>query len=239
MKKNILLLFFGLNFILFAQFSQPKISTLQPVFDFGDIQEGSTVTHNFEIYNKGGDLLKIEKVKASCGCTAAIPTKTELGPNESTKIEVKFNSARRVGKQKKYVYIFSNDPETPQLRLEFTANVLSALEKAKSDQPSIKLSKYNHNFGNIKEGQIYDAIVKVTNSGSGNLEIKNIKSSCGCTAVLMDDKILSPNETSELKVEFNSKNLSGQITRTITLFSNDPKNPTSLLTLIANIEGNK
>ncbi len=69
-----------------------------------------------------------------------------------------------------------------------------------------------------------------------NLEIKNIKSSCGCTAALMSEKNLKPNETGKLKIEFDTKNLSGQIARTVTLYSNDPKNPTRVLTLIANIE---
>jgi hypothetical protein len=52
----------------------------------------------------------------------------------------------------------------------------------------------------------------------------------------MSEKKLGPNEKSELKIEFDTKNLSGQIARTVTLFSNDPKNPTRVVTLIANIE---
>ena len=74
------------------------------------------------------------------------------------------------------------------------------------------------------------------NIGTSQLNIEQIKSSCGCTAALMSTKKLLPNESDKLKIEFDTKNLSGQIARTVTLFSNDSEHPTRVLTLIANIE---
>ena len=234
--RKIIFLFLTISITMYAQFGNPKIIPQEKEFDFGDILEGEVVSHNFVILNGGTNTLKIEKVKASCGCTAANPSKTELVPNDSTTIKVEFNSTGRRGKQRKYVYVFSNDPDTPQLRLLFSANIVANKDLKNSGKPSIKLSKYNHNFGNVKEGAILDFSISVSNNGDSDLEIKNIKSSCGCTAALMSEKNLKPNETGELKIEFDTKNLSGQIARTITLYSNDPKHPTRVLTLIANIE---
>ncbi len=162
--------------------------------------------------------------------------KNDIKPNDTTSINVRFDTKRRIGKQQKYVYIFCNDPENPQYRLSFTANVISGNVISPLSQPELKLSKYTHNFGNVKEGKIYKVGINVINAGTSNLEIKDIKSSCGCTAALMSNKKLLPNENSELKIEFNTKDLSGQIARTLTLLSNDPKNPSQVLTLIANIE---
>jgi hypothetical protein len=234
--KKILYFYFIITVSIFAQFGNPKIVPHENEFDFGDIQEGEKVVHKFVIFNRGLDTLKISKVKASCGCTAANPSKTELMPEDSTSIRVEFNSTRRKGQQRKFVYIFSNDPDTPQLRLTFHANIISEEDPYSNQKPSIKLSKYNHNFGNVKEGVILDLVVNVMNNGDSYLNISKIKSSCGCTAALMSNKNLKPNETSELKIEFDTKNLTGQIARTITLFTNDPKHPTRVLTLIANIE---
>ena len=108
MKTQIIIYFLFVSTIL-AQFGTPKIVPLEREFDFGDISEGEIVTHDFIIFNKGLDVLKISKVKASCGCTAVEPSKKELVPEDSTKIRVKFNSARRKGEQRKFVYVFSND----------------------------------------------------------------------------------------------------------------------------------
>ncbi len=69
---------------IFAQFGNPKIVPNESEFDFGDINEGEIVSHNFIIINGGTNILKIDSVKASCGCTAAIHAKTELVPNDST-----------------------------------------------------------------------------------------------------------------------------------------------------------
>jgi len=123
--KKLIILFIFLSSIIYGQFNGPKIVAPQAKYDFGDINEGAIVKHKFVIYNKGGADLTINRVKASCGCTAAEPIKKILEPFDSTTIDVTFNSRRRRGKQRKHVYIFSDDPETPELRLSFTANVIS------------------------------------------------------------------------------------------------------------------
>ena len=235
MNKLILILVVFASSI-FAQFGSPKILPAEKEYNFGDVLEGNVVNHDFVIYNNGTDTLIISKVKASCGCTAAKPTKTKLIPQDSTKISVSFNTSRRRGAQRKFVYVFSNDPDTPQLRLTFLANILQKDNLEGNKKPDIKLSKYNHNFGNVPEGAKLDLSIMVTNNGTAELEIKKIKSSCGCTAALMTKNRIDPKNSGELKIEFDTSNLSGQIARTITLFTNDPKHPTRVLTLIANIE---
>ena len=234
--KKLIILFIFLSSIIYGQFNGPKIVAPQAKYDFGDINEGAIVKHKFVIYNKGGADLTINRVKASCGCTAAEPLKKILEPYDSTTIDVTFNSRRRRGKQRKHVYIFSDDPETPELRLSFTANVISK-ESALSygEFPIIKLSKYNYNFGTIKEGEKKETTIKVSNIGTGTLEIKNIRTSCGCTAVLMNSKKLKPHESDELKIMFNSKNMEGDVARTITLTTNDPKNPNKVIVIIAKV----
>lgn len=234
--KKLLIIYFLITITILAQFGTPKIVPMEESFDFGDIKEGEIVEHDFVIFNRGTDVLEINRVRASCGCTAVTPSKTRLVPDDSTQIKVKFNSTRRTGKQKKYVYILNNDPENSQLRLSFQANIISENGTDELNKPTIKLSKYNHNFGNVKEGEKLEAFIEVKNIGTSQLNIEKIKSSCGCTAALMSTKKLLPNESDNLKIVFDTKNLIGQVARTVTLFSDDPEHPTRVLTLIANIE---
>ena len=88
----------------FAQKNGPKVSVSPESFDFGSIKEGSIVNKEFIVKNEGTDTLKISRVRASCGCTAANRKKTVLAPGEETSMNVTFNSARRAGQQKKHVY---------------------------------------------------------------------------------------------------------------------------------------
>ena len=237
MKK--IVLFIGIV-LLFGSYlmAQPKISPSEEIFDFGNITEGDVVSHNFVITNSGTENLVIDKIRASCGCTAADPDKNTLEPGESTKVKVSFDSKNRKGVQKKYVYVFSNDPEKPQLRLGFTTNILLKGEKktGKVEAPRLALSKKEHDFGTLTEGDVVDFNITLMNKGKGVLKINDIKSSCGCAATLLSDRELKPGEIGSLKIELNTKDRSGELTRTVTLYTNDTSKPEHTVIFYANIE---
>src|SRR3972149_942850 len=107
MTKSVLVFLIVMTSISFAQIMGPKAAIKQTEYDF-------TIT------NTGGDLLKIIAVRATCGCTAANPDKSELKPGESTTIKVSFNSSGRLGPQTQFIYIKTNDPANNEIRLKIT-----------------------------------------------------------------------------------------------------------------------
>ncbi|MEO8399338.1 MAG: DUF1573 domain-containing protein [Ignavibacteriaceae bacterium] len=231
---------FILSSISFAQLIAPKISVQPMSYDFGNIREGDKVSHTFMITNNGGDLLEIKNVRASCGCTAAKPDKSELKPDESTQLKVEFDSSHKTGKQRKYVYVTTNDPENKELRIEFEGNVVSkddSISLAKT--PKIFLPETQHDFGKVKEGKVVDYTFQFINKGKAPLEIKDVKTSCGCTAALLSSKKIEPESEGTIKVELDTKNKSGKLTRTVAITSNDPEEPNKILTIIADVEKEK
>jgi len=233
--KKLFLLFLMFSSLSFAQLMGPKLITQQNEHDFGDIKQGQKVTHVFVLTNSGGDLLKIKNVKASCGCTAALPEKRELAPGESTNLNVTFNSAGRFGKQKKLIRIQSNDPENPQVIVTIKGNVVLT-EAESSNFPILHFAETQYDFGNVKEGKVVDHTFKFENSGKSPLKIKDIKTSCGCTVALISSELLKPGEQGTLKVELDTSNRGGKMSRTITIKSNDPKNASIILTVYANVQ---
>lgn len=234
MIKNFVISFFLFSSIVFAQLLQPKLILQQTSFDFGDIKQGDKVTHTFVLSNGGGDLLKITNVKASCGCTAAAPEKNELAPGESTNLNVTFNSAGRRGKQSKTVRIYSNDPENPEMLLSITGNVVLSTA-SDSNVPTIYFTETKHDFGKVNAGDKVNYTFNFANKGTSTLTIKDIRTSCGCTAALLSEDNLAPGKEGTLKVELDTKNRSGKMSRTITISSNDPKDPTKVLTIYADV----
>lgn len=236
MKKLIISLLMIGNF-LFAQFNQPKIEAKKIKHDFGTIVEGQVVTTNFEIENNGSADLKIERVNASCGCTAAFPTKNTLKPGEKTSIKVDFNSSGRLGPQEKYVYVMSNDPINKELKLSFKCVVVdkSVAKDAKAKLPKLKLNSTEYNFGDVEEGKLVETKIGFKNIGNADLIISQVKTSCGCTAVLLSSKKLQPGESGNLRIELDTNGREGKLTRTIVVYSNDPEGPNQVITLIANI----
>lgn len=234
MIKKLIASFVLLSAISFAQLIGPKIVVQQDKFDFGDIKQGEKVTHNFVISNNGGDILKIENVRASCGCTAAVPEKDQIAPGESTELKVTFNSSGRNGKQHKNVYIKSNDFERPEVVLTITGNVVNP-NTGTALKPVIRFRETQHNFGNVNEGDVVEYTFKFSNVGQSTLKITNVKTSCGCTAALISSDKIQPGEEGTLNVKLNTKNRSGKVSKTITVNSNDPKSPHKILTVYANV----
>ena len=232
MIKKISFMFLLLASFGFAQMFQPELVVQNKAHDFGTITTGDVVSHTFVLTNNGGDLLKIENVKASCGCTAAKPEKSELEPGESTNLIVSFNSKGRRGPQKKTIRVTSINKE---MILTITADV-AAKEDDVSGLPSLQFTELQHDFGTVKEGNVVDYTFTFKNKGEGTLTIDDIKTSCGCTAALVSSNSLKPGEEGTLKVELNTKHRTGKMSRTVTVKSNDPKEPNKILTIYALVE---
>jgi hypothetical protein len=236
MLKKVFIISITFTTILCAQLLGPKATMKQTEHDFKNIKEGKIVDHNFIITNTGGDLLKITSVRASCGCTAANPEKSDLKPGESTAIKVSFNSSGRLGPQVKFVYINTNDPANNEIKLKITGDVVSSENSAvSSNLPKIYFPETQYDFGTVKEGAVVSHTFKFVNKGKSTLDISDIKTSCGCTAALVSNKQIAPGKNGTIKVDLDTKNRQGKMSRTITITSNDPEEPTKVITIFADV----
>ncbi|GAB4280152.1 MAG: DUF1573 domain-containing protein [Marinilabiliales bacterium] len=102
----------------------PVIEFDNKTFDFGTINQGESVTHDFTFTNNGKSDLKIRKIKASCGCTATIAEDETIPPGKSSKITATFNSRGKRNKQNKTITVITNDPVNHTTILRITGNVL-------------------------------------------------------------------------------------------------------------------
>lgn len=110
-------------------------------------------------------------------------------------------------------------------RQEEREKVMQTLETFEENLPDIQFDEKVFDFGTVYEGATVIHIYKFKNIGQGVLKIKNIRSSCGCTAVSLTSKEIEPGGTGEIKATFNSKNFKVRITKKIYVHSNDPNEP--------------
>lgn len=78
------------------------------VYDFGEVPEGTKVTHQFKFTNTGSNPLKLTRVKASCGCTTPKYSEESVAPGEQGYIDVEFDSSGKPGFQNKSVTVTGN-----------------------------------------------------------------------------------------------------------------------------------
>lgn len=82
----------------------------EDVYDFGTIEKGKPVSHEFSFKNTTKQTILITNVKASCGCTATNYTKTPIKPGETGTVTATYNAASP-GNFTKTVTVTTNDSE--------------------------------------------------------------------------------------------------------------------------------
>lgn len=89
--------------------------------------------------------------------------------------------------------------------------------------PRIQVDETVHDFGVVREGQPAVHVFLIRNTGDQDLEIRNVRTSCGCTAALLSDRVVPPGGEARLKVTYRTRGRPGPFRKTVTLFTNDPK----------------
>lgn len=93
----------------------------------------------------------------------------------------------------------------------------------KSDETGIAkfvFSEEIHNFGSLKAGEVVSFTFVFRNEGNKTLTITEVDSGCGCTEVIIPNKIIGPGQEGRIEVIYNSAGEVGNQLKTITITSN-------------------
>lgn len=104
---------------------------------------------------------------------------------------------------------------------------------AASKGPRIDVPERNFSFGRIPNDRGVEHVFSVHNRGDRPLVITSVRTSCGCTAAMMESSVIEPNGAGNLRVNFSPRGAKGSVTRTITIASNDPQTPNVQLSVSA------
>lgn len=80
--------------------------------------------------------------------------------------------------------------------------------------------KSSFNFGNIEEGEKVFINIALTNKGLLPATISSISSSCGCTTANTGKSVLDLEESTEIKISYDSTGKSGKFYKTVTVKGN-------------------
>jgi mono/diheme cytochrome c family protein len=105
-----------------------------------------------------------------------------------------------------------------------------------SGGPKIVFTETKKEFGKILQGDIIQYEFDFSNDGDSELEIKNVQTSCGCTAATVGEKnTYQPGEKGKIRITFNSNGKLGHIEKTILVESNDQANNQQILAIYFDI----
>jgi hypothetical protein len=137
------------------------------------------------------------------------------------------------------VNVLINGEKNPRNRLTISATIeedfSKMTEKEKANAPTVEFESKVFEFGEIKQGDVVDYEFKFKNTGKSDLVIRKTKTSCGCTAVNLGDKVIKPGQSSSFKTTFNSRGKRKKQNKTITVITNDPINSSVILRVKGNV----
>jgi hypothetical protein len=167
---------------------------------------------------------------------------TLIKPRETGKITITYDASEidDWGMIVSRVGIIVNGKTKNEYRLMITANRGEDFSKLTQEQrrnaPKLKFDTTVYNFGTITEGQVINHNFTYTNTGKSDLVFRKIKSTCGCTVVNQDTKVVKPGEKGSLKVTFNSQGKKGAQTQSVLVICNDPVNTVTRLYIRGTVE---
>ncbi len=102
--------------------------------------------------------------------------------------------------------------------------------------PKIFVKDNIYDFKEVSQNVVLKHDFVVKNEGTAPLEIKEVKSSCECTALEPIKMKLEPGDSTILTVKFDTKNKIGYQRQHAYILSNDPEAPVYRVSLVANVQ---
>jgi hypothetical protein len=101
--------------------------------------------------------------------------------------------------------------------------------------PDLAVASAVHDAGRLQAGSPLQHQFTLRNAGGLDLSIDNLRVACDCSATV-SARIIRPGAQAVVDASCETANAAGAFLRTITVYSNDPAQPVTTLTLRANID---
>ena len=119
-----------------------------------------------------------------------------------------------------------------------TAPIMVSHGTAEIDKsgPRIRFDAASHDFGELRSDEKVRHSWVFHNDGDLPLKIQRTRTSCGCTAGVVEEGEVAPGSKGVLEVTFDGAGQHGTVRKTVSVFSNDPVNPLVRLTIRAKVQ---
>lgn len=227
--RKCLALMFIIPFFALNLMAQPKVEIMGgDTKDWGKVTlKQSPLKHNMVIKNTGNEVLKISRLKPTCGCTTAPLTKKELKPGESTTVEVSLSIQGNSGKLNKQIAVESNDPKRSYLNYMLIAEVVLPLTVS----PTTYLP-----FNNLQVGLEAKAVLKIKNTSETPITLSDIKTNIPELKVnLKGSRTLKPGQEIELVASVQPSK-SGNMSARVSIKTDSPEIPELIINGFGRVE---
>ena len=198
---------------------------------------GDTLTKQFNLYNFGGEELDLSAAYSQYPGLSINFEPVIVPHNRFTRATVTLatNTDTEIGFTRNLLTIYTADSSIlATVPLQYTLE--SRPTGNRGATPHLALSKLSHDFKVLEPGDLESVQITLTNTGSDRLVIEKLEANCDCLSYELDQNELEKGESVQLKVSYNAKGRMGYERKTLALFTNDPDQPTRVLTFKAHVK---
>ncbi|MBP5584355.1 MAG: DUF1573 domain-containing protein, partial [Bacteroidales bacterium] len=157
-----------------------------------------------------------------------------IQPNSSSLMVVSYDSKLRKewGSIYDKLYLgFQGKKVNYKMRVSISGTITEDFSNLTKKQikkaPKISFETTEFCFDTVRKGEPVECKFHFKNEGKTTLEIRKIKTTCGCTAGSMEKLSYMKGEEGDVNVTLNTRNKRGNVRQTVTIISNDPKSQES------------
>ena len=88
-----------------------------------------------------------------------------------------------------------------------------------------------YDFGTVEQGEKVTHMFRFTNQGGKGLRVASLKTSCGCTAAVVSEKVIPSGGEGAISATFDTSGFIGEKKKTIGVHTNDPNQAITTLTM--------
>jgi len=207
--------------------SAPRLVFKNQVYDFGKVEQGDQVNHLFQFTNQGRRDLRIESVKTSCGCTAAVISAEVIPPGKEGTISATFDTTRFFGEKVKSISVYSNDPAQPVSTLTLQGEI--AVEVA--------VAPAQLYLGRVRRGEGATQTLELLYDADKPISITNVTVDSPLVNVRAEDLEKKGKKGKKLLVTLRKDAPLGRVSTEIAVTTTSQKRPSILIPVFGHIEG--
>jgi hypothetical protein len=106
--------------------SEPRVAVDGPQFDFGTMQRGTTMSHDFVFRNTGRGPLTLRVGSTSCKCTLGSVPDAPIPPGGQVSVKLEWTAKINAGPFRQTATVITNDPIHSKVELQVDGRVTEA-----------------------------------------------------------------------------------------------------------------
>lgn len=209
-------------------------------FNMGNFTTEKEYSRAFVLYNDSNDTIYLEPSKHNLPPFLTVSTRTNnVPPNSRLRISFTVDPSKmeKLGFSQSSIQLATTDSEVPlKSYLLFTTveeYFPPMTEEQMAEAPKLTFESNTVDFGTVSDATEIEKTLTLTNVGKTKLNIRQVDTNCDCVVTSLKKENLSPGKSADLKISFVAAERKGRQFKTITIFSNDPANPTQTLSVKA------